>query len=341
MSPKTKMEKIKTLNKPTYDFGILLKQEPEEKITFPEGSFNKLKDVPYYENLIENGNYDQVLKLMKKHSASCNINIHNFETLEEAAYHSLLLIKNCITFEHIPTEDPLQKEYNKCLTHPAILRYKTKYSKGVTKKNISQTIDDMKKIIKIYTDNHYVGYEAINNGDYETAMMCKRSFVQSRLQIIFPDDLKSSTNVEISIFNKTIVNAEKDNTPLNWKSKQFRQLYAFIFRKIIANLTYTPNANDLLLKIESKQIKATDLVNMTNDELYPEMAEKHRHRRAHYSELVRKADALKTSGEVNCMYPCIRCKSKYVDYTERQTRSADEPMTIFLRCLKCEKRWRM
>jgi len=80
---------------------------------------------------------------------------------------------------------------------------------------------------------------------------------------------------------------------------------------------------------------------MTTEEMYPEQEEEHCRRRNKESELVRKFDKQQTSGDAECMYPCIRCKSKYVDYTERQTRSADEPMTVFLRCLNCEKRWRM
>lgn len=38
--------------------------------------------------------------------------------------------------------------------------------------------------------------------------------------------------------------------------------------------------------------------------------------------------------------PCIACKQKKVVYYEKQTRSADEPMTIFYSCLNCGKNWR-
>ncbi|EDQ86021.1 uncharacterized protein MONBRDRAFT_38572 [Monosiga brevicollis MX1] len=37
---------------------------------------------------------------------------------------------------------------------------------------------------------------------------------------------------------------------------------------------------------------------------------------------------------------CPRCKARDASYTEVQTRSADEPMTIFASCKKCGKRWR-
>ena len=37
---------------------------------------------------------------------------------------------------------------------------------------------------------------------------------------------------------------------------------------------------------------------------------------------------------------CRKCKSKKTSYYQLQTRSADEPMTIFITCLNCGKHWR-
>ena len=37
---------------------------------------------------------------------------------------------------------------------------------------------------------------------------------------------------------------------------------------------------------------------------------------------------------------CSVCKSTNIDITQRQTRGADEPMTVFCCCLDCGKRWR-
>jgi transcription elongation factor S-II len=37
---------------------------------------------------------------------------------------------------------------------------------------------------------------------------------------------------------------------------------------------------------------------------------------------------------------CPKCRSNAVDTEQKQTRSADEPMTIFITCLNCGKKWR-
>ena len=40
------------------------------------------------------------------------------------------------------------------------------------------------------------------------------------------------------------------------------------------------------------------------------------------------------------MYKCGKCKKRVCTYFQLQTRSADEPMTTFVTCLKCGNRWK-
>lgn len=48
-----------------------------------------------------------------------------------------------------------------------------------------------------------------------------------------------------------------------------------------------------------------------------------------------KGDLLQAS-----LFTCGRCKSIKTTSTQKQTRSADEPMTVFVLCLNCGKRWK-
>jgi len=48
-----------------------------------------------------------------------------------------------------------------------------------------------------------------------------------------------------------------------------------------------------------------------------------------------KGDLLKAS-----LFTCGRCKSVKTTSTQKQTRSADEPMTVFVLCLNCNNRWK-
>lgn len=38
---------------------------------------------------------------------------------------------------------------------------------------------------------------------------------------------------------------------------------------------------------------------------------------------------------------CGKCKSDNVQWEQKQTRGADEPMTLFCKCMACGKQWRM
>lgn len=43
---------------------------------------------------------------------------------------------------------------------------------------------------------------------------------------------------------------------------------------------------------------------------------------------------------VESILKCGKCKQHKVDYYQKQTRGADEPMTCFCTCLNCGHRWR-
>ena len=44
---------------------------------------------------------------------------------------------------------------------------------------------------------------------------------------------------------------------------------------------------------------------------------------------------------VECQIKCGRCKSTQVSVEQKQTRGADESMTVFVQCEKCGLRWKM
>lgn len=40
------------------------------------------------------------------------------------------------------------------------------------------------------------------------------------------------------------------------------------------------------------------------------------------------------------IYKCFKCGSKKTKFTQGGTRSADEPLTVFIECTNCKKKWR-
>ena len=140
-------------------------------------------------------------------------------------------------------------------------------------------------------------------------------------------DEKNATNLEKGIYNYAIQEATIRKIIKKWENPSFAQLYVDRLRSIYINLK-----NEYLLhQIKTNEITPKTLAFMTHQELNPE----------HWKEFIDKKikrDASKYSMNIEAstdMFTCKKCKSKKCTYYELQTRSADEPMTIFVSCLDC------
>mgnify|MGYP001298437732 FL=1 len=161
----------------------------------------------------------------------------------------------------------------------------------------------------------------------------RRQVVTQKLSTIF-DDITTTINIEKSIFNSTIIKCKESGEDLKWSNPNLLKLYNKTARKIIANLTYTPNATILKTKVMEGELDPYNLGFMTHEELYPELWKQQK-------ELVMaKYINNKPEQEHDGFFKCKKCKSKKTTYTQAQTRSADEPMTTFVTCLNCNNVWK-
>ena len=142
---------------------------------------------------------------------------------------------------------------------------------------------------------------------------------------------KIASNLERAIFNYTIQESSRRKIIKKWENPFFVQLYMDRLRTIFRNLTPT-----ILESLKSSEITPQQFAFMTHQEMNPER----------WSELImqktkRDASRFNTNIEASTdMYTCKKCRSKKCTYYEMQTRSADEPATIFVTCLDCGKHWR-
>lgn len=151
-------------------------------------------------------------------------------------------------------------------------------------------------------------------------------------EILHEDDDVSSTNLEKGIFNYAIKEAGRKKIVKKWENPHFVCLYKDRLRSIYMNLK-----NDNFLKqIQNGDILPQNVAFMTHQEFNPE-------RWRVLIEKKMKRDASKYDDNIQAstnMYTCRKCKSNRCTYYEMQTRSADEPATIFVTCLDCGKHWR-
>jgi len=156
--------------------------------------------------------------------------------------------------------------------------------------------------------------------------------IRNKLKIIVDDDA-ISINLEKGVFNYAIKEANNQKIIKKWENPHFVQLYLDRMRSIYINL------KDALLvnRLKTGDIAPQTLVFMTHQEMNPD-------RWRTLIEQKMKRDANKyTNTDIQAstdMFTCRKCKSKRCTYYELQTRSADEPATIFVTCLDCGKNWK-
>jgi hypothetical protein len=81
------------------------------------------------------------------------------------------------------------------------------------------------------------------------------------------------------------------------------------------------------------------LVHMSPHDMFPQLYEPIYAKMAE-RQMRRETTCLDWMSAPDGIYTCNKCKSKKTHYVCLQTRSADEPMTEYVTCLKCGQRWK-
>ncbi len=151
-------------------------------------------------------------------------------------------------------------------------------------------------------------------------------------------EMSLSRNIEKSIYNQIIDESKQKYIQRSWKNQIFKKMYLSKIISIYSNLkvdSYIGN-KEFLIKIKGGEIPVNNIGNISNIDIFPEK----------WKDLINKQ--VKQDEKLNDYKPeamtdifkCRKCGSRDCSYYEVQTRSADEPMTQFITCLKCNTRWR-
>lgn len=149
-------------------------------------------------------------------------------------------------------------------------------------------------------------------------------------------DTTLARHLEICLWNWTIKTCIRDRIPRYWDNARFRYRYTTRALSLAFNASHPKNPK-LRQRLLTKELSLKKFANMTPMEMFPEMYEPIYDRLAMRE--LRKM-AVSYDDAPDGVFTCRNCKSKKTQYTCLQTRSADEPMSIYVSCLKCGKRWK-
>tara|TARA_B100001094_G_scaffold319286_1_gene363906 strand:- start:6480 stop:6932 length:453 start_codon:yes stop_codon:yes gene_type:complete len=134
-------------------------------------------------------------------------------------------------------------------------------------------------------------------------------------------DLKTSINIEISLYNASIRFAKDNDIVNSWEDPGFVHIY---LQKTTNILSFLEN-DAFLQKIKDKSFSCKNVGNLEACDIFESWNPKH----------------FKDENVEEGIFQCRKCKSRKTEYYSLQTRSADEPMTNYITCLECKNRWRM
>lgn len=161
-----------------------------------------------------------------------------------------------------------------------------------------------------------------------------------RLQILFAAHLTGvdTRNLERCIYNGAIRRARTRHIVRSWSYPLFAHIYTMHTRHIISNFhpeSYVANT-DLFDQVKRGNLTFDSIATMNTYELFPS-----RWREMFEQQAIREKKQLEGNRDrATDQFLCTRCWKRECTYYEMQTRSADEPMTIFITCLNCGKKWR-
>lgn len=147
-----------------------------------------------------------------------------------------------------------------------------------------------------------------------------------------------ATDLELAIYNSSIKEAVKRHVTCHWNNDLFKHIYQTRVRHIVGNLiptTYVQNKK-LMTDLQSGKFTIESLCDADTYTISNDMWRDYIHRRQQREKRQLEGNKAMATDQ----FYCKQCHKRECTYYEMQTRSADEPMTIFISCLNCGKQWR-
>lgn len=207
-------------------------------------------------------------------------------------------------------------------------------------KKKSRVVKKLSKRLPIYYSVDQLSLESVDTPyvipTNKTRVQCLK-IIEKKMNFL---KLEDQQRLEQGIYNATVQTCKSRHIWTCYENPEFGQIYMIICRKTITNLdptSYVGNAG-LYDRLKSGSYTSSDIPSLGAYEMYPE-------KWRHLIDIQLKRDKHLLEGGADLeyatdMFKCSRCGKRKCTYYEMQTRSADEAMTVFIKCLVCKKEWK-
>ena len=151
-------------------------------------------------------------------------------------------------------------------------------------------------------------------------------------------DEEDIADLERGVYNASLIDATKHMIPLTWDHEMFQWTYKMIAKRTISNFhpgSYVGNKS-LIERWKDGEFTLEAIGHWGPYDLNPANWKDLKDQQFRRDKRVLEGNLAMATDR----FRCSQCKKKMCTYYELQTRSADEPMTIFVNCLNCGKRWK-
>jgi DNA-directed RNA polymerase subunit M/transcription elongation factor TFIIS len=220
------------------------------------------------------------------------------------------------------------------------LTLEKKKTKEVEKKKVGRGRGRKKeKVEKVYNYNDILKAETWNKS-METCVLdinYRRKILEILVNTCNINNL-DARKIEMSIYNYAIKNATSNYIFSNWDNQDFINIYVNKSKSLISNLCkeYGVNNSQISSILKKKKTKLEKIAELSYYELFPKNWQTILDEKIKIEQM--KKEAIQASA--TDMFKCFKCYKRKCTYFELQTRSADEPMTIFITCLECGNKWK-
>ena len=171
----------------------------------------------------------------------------------------------------------------------------------------------------------------------------QRDMVRDKLRECFAKGVVDNEKMLRELDISPALMAQECETTMSEKLGAGSKEYKARFRSLMFNLRDAKNP-EFILSVVSGSRHVCDLAEMDVKDMASDMVKKQRHAWGEHAKmaLMDEKSYMKYSGQKveDGILKCPKCKSMKTEYTEVQTRSADEPTTKKCFCNDCGYRWK-